>query len=124
MSLAHVAAEVDIVLDCVWGAPTEHAMRAILGARKDHAQLLDWVHIGSVGGPTTTLDGSALHSSAARISGSGMNSTDFDKAGLPELAVPVASGAPAIRPKTVPLSENSRAWGGEDAPGERTVIVL
>lgn len=48
-SLALAAGQVDIVLDYVWGAPTELAMGAILRARTDHTQLLDWVQIGSMG---------------------------------------------------------------------------
>lgn len=90
-SLAAAAADVDVVLDYVWGAPTERAIRAILGARHDHAQLLDWVHIGSMGGPTITLDGAALRSNALRISGSGFGSVDLTRAGLPELAAAVAA---------------------------------
>ncbi|UOE43252.1 quinone oxidoreductase family protein [Agromyces larvae] len=122
-AFAAAAAEVDVVLDYVWGAPTELAMRAILGARTDHARLLDWVHIGSTAGPTITLDGSGLRSNALRISGSGFGSIDLRQAGLPELVAAVASGALTVRPRPVPLETIEQAWGHEDAPGERTVVI-
>ncbi len=117
------AADVDIVLDYVWGAPAELAMEAILGARRDHARQLDWVHIGGTGGPTITLNGSALRSTALRISGSGFGSVDMRRADLPELAAAVASGELAIRPRTVSLAAIEEAWTHRDAPGERTVII-
>lgn len=122
-SLAAAAGDVDIVLDYVWGAPTERAMRAILSARSDHTQLLDWVHIGGMGGLTIPLDGSSLRSNALRISGSGLGSTDMGRADLPGLAAAVASGSLAIRPRVVRLSEIAQAWDWVDAPGERTVVV-
>jgi NADPH2:quinone reductase len=122
-SLAAAAAHVDIVLDYVWGATTELAMQAIIRARRNHTQLLDWVHIGGMGGATITLDGALLRSNALRVSGSGFGSVDLKQAKLPELAAAVASGALAIRPRTVPLAEVEAAWQHQDAPGERTVIV-
>jgi len=122
-SLANAAAHVDVVLDYVWGAPAELAMRAILGARTDHTQLLDWVHIGSMAGPTITLDGAGLRSNALRISGSGFGSVDMRKAALPELAAAVASGVLTVRPRTVPLAEIEEAWAHQDARGERTVVI-
>jgi NADPH2:quinone reductase len=122
-SLAEAAAQVDIVLDYVWGPRAELAMRAILGARSDHTQPLDWVHIGSAAGASITVDGAALRSNALRISGSGFGSTDMRRARLPELAAAVASGALAIRPRPVPLRDIATAWVHEDEPGERTVII-
>lgn len=122
-ALASAAADVDIVLDYVWGPLTELAMRAILGARTDHTQLLDWVHIGGTGGPTITLDGSHLRSNALRLSGSGFGSVDIQHAGLPELALAVASGALTIRPRPTALADIEKAWTHQDAPGERTVII-
>lgn len=121
--LAIAAAQVDVVLDYVWGAPSELAMRAILGARKDHAQVLDWVSIGSTAGSTITLDSSSLRSNALRISGSGFGSIDMRNAGLAELATAVSSGVLTVTPSTVPLAEIEHAWKHQDAPGVRTVVI-
>lgn len=121
--LAHVAGQVDIALDYVWGAPAELAMRAILDARVDHAQLLDWVHIGDTAGPTIAIDGDALRSNALRISGSGFGSSNMEPAALQGLADAVASGALAVTPRIAPLADIEKEWLLDDAPGERLVLV-
>lgn len=125
-ALAAVAADVDVVLDYVWGAPAEHAMRAILSARTDPAQLLDWVHIGSTGGAAIALDGAAIRSHALRISGSGFGSVSpaVYRRELPDAAAAVASGALVIQPRRYALADVEEAWAHVDEPGERTVIVL
>lgn len=44
-------------------------------------------------------------------------------AGLPELALAVASGALTIRPRPAALVDIEKAWTHQDSPGERTVVV-
>lgn len=123
VALADAAAGVDIVLDYVWGEPSELAMEAIARARRDHTQLLDWVHIGGTAGPTITLDGAVLRSNAVRVSGSGFGSVDLQQAALPELVAAVADHAFTIQPRPVPLADIEHAWTHPDAPGERTVVI-
>jgi len=124
-ALARAAADVDVVLDYVWGQTTELAMGAILRARRDPARTLDWVHIGSVGGPTICLPGAALRSNALRLSGSGFGSVPAQAYAreLPRLAAAISDGAFLVRPRTVPMSQVEEAWAHIDAPGERTVLV-
>jgi len=124
-AIAAVAADADIVLDYLWGSQAERAMRALVMARRDHARLLDWVHIGGTAGQSISLDGALLRSNALRISGSGLGSVDLRTAHLPELAEAVASGVLAIRPRVVPLplAEVEQEWDHVDARGERTVVV-
>jgi hypothetical protein len=45
-SFAAAAADVDVVLDYVWGPPAELAIRAISDARTDHVRLLEWAQVG------------------------------------------------------------------------------
>ncbi len=45
------AAEVNVVLDYVWGEPTATAMADLLTARRDRSRPLTWIEIGSVAGP-------------------------------------------------------------------------
>ncbi|MBF6511005.1 zinc-binding alcohol dehydrogenase family protein [Nocardia farcinica] len=125
-ALAEVAAEVDVVLDYVWGAPTELAMRAVLGARTQHTRLLDWVQIGGMGGDAITLSGHALRSNAFRILGSGFGSVDMQvmQREFTELVAAIAAGGMAVRPHPFPLDQVETAWAHQDAPGERTVILL
>ena len=49
------AGDVDVVLDYLWGPPTEQALRAVLTARSDRAAPLAWVQLGSMAGPEITL---------------------------------------------------------------------
>lgn len=125
-ALAAAAADVDVVLDYVWGPLSEHVMDAILAARADAAKVLDWVQIGSTGGSAITLDGSALRSSALRISGSGFGSVSPQvyRKELPEAAAAIVKGVLAIRPCCFSLADIEEAWENVDAPGERTVVVI
>lgn len=125
-ALAEAAAEVDVVLDYVWGPPTELAMRAILGARTQHTRLLDWVQIGGMGGDAITLSGHALRSTAFRVLGSGFGAVEPEttQKEFTELVAAIAAGGMAVRPHPFPLAEVEAAWAHKDAPGERTVIVL
>lgn len=125
-ALAEAAANVDVVLDYIWGPPTELAMRAVLGARTQHTRLLDWVQIGGMGGDAITVSGHTLRSNAFRILGSGFGSVDMQimQREFTELIAAIAAGAMAVRPHPFPLAEVEAAWAHQDAPGERTVITL
>ncbi|WP_192342434.1 quinone oxidoreductase family protein [Streptomyces sp. VITNK9] len=125
-ALAEAAAEVDVVLDYVWGPPTELAMRAVLGARTQHTRLLDWVQIGGMGGDTITLSGHAMRSNAFRVLGSGIGAVPMDvmQREFTELVAAIAAGGMAVRPNPFPLDQVEAAWAHQDAPGERTVIIL
>src|SRR5262249_50319766 len=54
-ALAAAAAETDIVLDYLWGAPAQQAITALLTARPDRSRALDWIQIGAVAGPAIEL---------------------------------------------------------------------
>src|SRR3984885_10617053 len=49
------AAEVDIVIDYLWGEPALLAMMALLTERADRNRALDWIQIGAVAGPSIEL---------------------------------------------------------------------
>ncbi|PKV99932.1 NADPH2:quinone reductase [Amycolatopsis echigonensis] len=125
-ALAEAAANVDVVLDYVWGPPTELAMRAVLGARTEHTRLLDWVQIGGMGGDAITVSGHALRSNAFRILGSGFGAVEMDvmHREFTELIAAIAAGGMAVRPHPFPLEKVEEAWAHQDDPGERTVILL
>lgn len=122
-AFAAAAADVDAVLDYVWGPGTARAMAAIGQARTDHVKILDWVQVGGMGGTEITLGGHLFRHNALRISGSGFGSFPMELADLPQLAKVIAAGNLTVTPRTVPLSEVTSAWAHEDAKGERTVIV-
>lgn len=117
------AAEVDIVLDYVWGEPAARVMVDLLTARKDRGRTLTWIQIGSVAGPTSPIPSAALRSARLQIVGSGIGSVpgrDFVKE-LPKLAEAIADGAFDVRARAVPLRDVEQAWAAHTS--DRIVLV-
>jgi NADPH:quinone reductase-like Zn-dependent oxidoreductase len=119
------AADVDVVLDYVWGEPTATAMVDLLTARADRSAPLAWVEIGSVAGPDACIPSAALRSARLQIVGSGIGSVpgrDFVKE-LPKLAAVVAGGAFDIRARAVPLAQVEQVWTESLDSQDRIVLV-
>jgi NADPH:quinone reductase-like Zn-dependent oxidoreductase len=123
--LGQVASEVDVVIDYLWGAPTEAAVTALLTARTDRGRAMTWLQVGSAAGPTAALPSVAFRSANFRVLGSGQGSvpTTGILAELPELATQIVRGVFVVNPVTVPLAGVERAWTTPTVPGDRVVIV-
>jgi len=122
--LGKAAADVDVVIDYVWGQATAAAMVAIVTNRTDAGKPLSWIEIGSVGGPTADIPSAALRAARLSIVGSGQGSVptrDF-VAELPALAAEISSGALTTNARAVPLADVEAAWLSP-ATGERVVIT-
>jgi NADPH:quinone reductase-like Zn-dependent oxidoreductase len=118
------AADVDVVLDYVWGAPTARALVDMLTARSDRGSPLTWIEIGSIAGPEAAIPSAALRSARLRIVGSGIGSVpgrDFVEE-LPKLASAVAEGAFDVHARAVPLAEVEWAWA-DTGTSDRIVLV-
>ena len=124
-ALAAVAAEVDVVVDYLWGATTQAAIPALLTARDDRSRALDWIQIGAITGPDISLPSAALRSANLRLLGSGQGSVSPGAylGELPSLVDGIAAGAFAVAPRPRPLSEVTHAWAAADAPGRRIVLI-
>jgi NADPH:quinone reductase-like Zn-dependent oxidoreductase len=124
-ALSAAAAEVDIVLDYLWGVPAQQAITSLLTARSDKSRALDWIQIGSVAGPTIELPSAALRSANFRLQGNGQGSVSPRAylAELPALVEEITAGAIAIRANLVPLADVQDAWTSQETPGERTVLI-
>ena len=119
------AADVDVVIDYVWGEPAARAMVGLLTARADRGAPLTWIQIGSVAGPTAAIPSAALRSTRLQIVGSGIGSVpgrDFLKE-LPKMAAAVAEGAFDVRARAVPLAEVEHAWTATAGTADRIVFV-
>ncbi len=119
------AAEVDVVLDYVWGPPAARAMVDLLTARSDRSRPLTWIEIGSVAGSEAPVPSAALRSARLQIVGSGIGSVpgrDFVTE-LPKLAEAVADGAFDVRARAVPLAEVEQAWADAASTTDRIVLV-
>ncbi|MEV0094020.1 zinc-binding alcohol dehydrogenase family protein [Streptomyces sp. NPDC050738] len=123
--LASAAADVDVVIDYLWGRPAQQAMPALLTARTDRSKALAWVQIGSMAGQDITLPSYLLRAGNLNIMGSGQGSVTtagiLDE--LPSLAREIASGAFAVDPVAMPLDQVEQAWAAPADPGRRIVIT-
>jgi len=124
-ALGAAAAEVDIVIDYLWGEPAQHAMTAILTERSDRNRALNWIQIGAVAGPTMELPSVLLRSANLRIQGNGQGavSTKVYLAELPSLVDEIDRGTIAVTANGAPLADVQRVWETTDKPGERTVLI-
>ncbi|MGW0936043.1 quinone oxidoreductase family protein [Streptomyces sp. NPDC002666] len=117
------AADVDVVLDFVWGEPAAGAMLPMLTARADRSAPLTWIQIGSMAGASAPVPSAALRAAQLNIVGSGIGSVparDFI-AELPELAKAVTEGAIDVQARAVPLARIAQAWS--EKTSERLVFV-
>jgi NADPH:quinone reductase-like Zn-dependent oxidoreductase len=124
-AVAAAAADVDIVVDYVWGQPAQQAMMALLAARTDRSRALDWIQIGAMAGPTLELPSVALRSANLRLQGNGQGAVSARAylAELPSLVDEIGAGSFAVRTNLVPLADVEGAWAHTDQPGERTVLI-
>jgi len=124
-ALAATAAEVDIVIDYLWGEPAQQAITALLTARSDRTRTMNWIHIGAQAGPTIELPSAALRSANFRLQGVGQGAVAASDylAELPSLIDEINSGAITVTASAVPLAEVRTAWTRTDPPGQRTVLI-
>lgn len=116
----------DVVLDYVWGHPTEVLLDALTGhdvmAESDTLRLIE---IGDMAGPAISLPAAALRSSGIEIYGSGgggIPHTAIFEA-FPQLWALAGSGKLHIDTEPVSLAEIENAWQRDDLPGRRIVII-
>ncbi|HEY0278049.1 MAG TPA: zinc-binding alcohol dehydrogenase family protein, partial [Solirubrobacterales bacterium] len=124
-ALAEAAAEVDVVVDYLWGKPAEAAIPSIVRARRDRARALRWVQIGAITGPEIALPSAALRACNLKLMGSGQGSvsTVGIVEELPALAREVGAGNLTIDADPVPLADVETAWNAPIAPSHRLVFV-
>ncbi|RKN43964.1 quinone oxidoreductase family protein [Streptomyces hoynatensis] len=124
-TLAREAADVDVVIDYLWGQPTEQAIPAILKARTDRSKALHWVQIGSMAGQDISLPSAFLRAGNLNLLGSGQGSvgTHAILAELPALAHEISTGALTGESVAMPLRQVHEAWGMHISPSQRIVLT-
>ena len=125
-ALGAAGADVDVVIDYLWGSVSEQAIPALVKSRAERSKPLWWIQIGSMAGTTITLPSAALRAANVQLLGSGQGSltTAGIVAELPELADQITAGAFVIDPVPTPLSDVETAWNAPTAPGERIVFTI
>jgi NADPH2:quinone reductase len=115
---------IDIVLDYLWGAPTEALVEALTGHDfTAEPRITRLIEIGSIAGPTISLPGGALRSSGLEIYGSGGGSVPLQaiKEAVPQILEHAARGNLKLETKKVPLAEVETAWNQKE---DRRVVFI
>ncbi|MBA3867897.1 MAG: zinc-binding alcohol dehydrogenase family protein [Anaerolineae bacterium] len=123
--VGEAAADVDVVIDYVWGQPAELIMPALLMRRSERDRAIDWIHIGSMAGTTIALRSELLRAANFRILGSGQGSisTADIVAELPALVAELAAGRLTVNAKAVPLSAVEATWNVPAPRSQRIVFT-
>jgi NADPH:quinone reductase-like Zn-dependent oxidoreductase len=114
----------DVIIDYLWGPPTEALLTAITGkefaAAGSQTRL---VEAGESAGPTITLPAAVLRSTALTILGTGgMPSWDVLTEAVQQVMNHAASGKLRIETERVPLAEVEDAWE-RDVHARRLVVI-
>jgi NADPH:quinone reductase-like Zn-dependent oxidoreductase len=119
------AADVDIVIDYVWGEPTAKGMVDLITHRRDRGKELTWIQIGAMAGPSAEIHSAVLRASRTQIVGSGIGSVDGRdfRAEIADIAKAVTKGAFDVRAQTVPLSDVATAWK-QPLDGDKRIVFL
>ncbi|MEU6564306.1 quinone oxidoreductase family protein [Nocardia nova] len=122
--LGKSAAQVDVVIDYVWGQAAADAMIAVITERADRGTPLSWIQIGSVAGPTAPIPSAALRAARLQIVGSGQGSVGTREilTELPALAEEITRGTFRIEPRTLPLAQVEQAWA-EAVHSRRRIVI-
>jgi NADPH2:quinone reductase len=123
---AEAAQGIDVVIDYLWGRPTELLIEAMAkGFSETSTRTTRLVEVGSSAGPTITLPGAALRSIDLKLLGSGFGSVPVAKilSAIPELFEMAAAGALHVDVEAAPLADVEAAWGRTEK-GRRIVFTI
>jgi len=112
-AFAAEAANIDVVIDYLWGRPTELLLEAMSKSfRASSPRTTRLVEVGESAGKTISLPGATLRSIDLRIMGSGFGSVSLDHVlgATPSLFAQAAAGQLQVAVEPVPLAEVEPAW--------------
>jgi NADPH:quinone reductase-like Zn-dependent oxidoreductase len=113
----------DVVVDYLWGRPTELLTRALVPDNFALAKPTRLVQIGEAAGSHIRLTGDALRTSGLEVYGATRNAATGMAAAYQQIVEWVRTGALTIPIITTPLSRITEAWARTDLRGRRLVIV-
>jgi NADPH2:quinone reductase len=123
---AEAANGIDVVIDYLWGRPTELLLEGLAkGFRPSATHRTRLVEVGESAGRTISLPGSTLRSIDLTILGSGFGSASMAVilAAIPKLFALAAAGSLKIEVDPVPLAEVEEAWNRAEK-GRRIVFTV
>jgi NADPH2:quinone reductase len=110
---AQTALGIDVVIDYLWGRPTELFLEALAkGFKSSATHRTRLVEVGESAGKTISLPGATLRSIDLTLLGSGFGSASLDRilAAIPALFSMAAAGSLTVAVEPVPLAEVESAW--------------
>lgn len=113
----------DVVVDYLWGRPTELLSRALIPESFAMHKPTRLVQIGESAGSAIQLTGDALRTSGLEIYGAARNLATGMAGAYQQVVDWVRSGELTIDVVTMPLSQIETAWQRTDLRGRRLVIV-
>lgn len=117
---------IDVVIDYLWGRPTELLLEALAkGFKASATHRTRLVEVGESAGKSITLPGATLRSIDLTIQGSGFGSAPLDKifATIPQLFTMAAAGKLKVAVEPVPLAQVESAWSRVEK-GRRIVFIV
>jgi NADPH:quinone reductase-like Zn-dependent oxidoreductase len=120
------AAGIDVVIDYLWGRPTELLLEALAkGFKAAGTQRTRLVEAGASAGPNISLPAATLRSIDLTILGSGFGAASLELvfSVIPTLFQMAAEGALTIKVDPVPLAEVEGAWARIEK-GRRVVFTV
>ncbi|CCH78150.1 Putative Alcohol dehydrogenase zinc-binding domain protein [Nostocoides japonicum T1-X7] len=120
---AHAGDGYDVVVDYLWGRPTQLLTQALTPDSFALPEPTRLVHVGEAAGPTIELSGDAVRTSGLEIYGAARNLATGMAAAYGQVVEWVRGGELRIDVTTMPLSRIREAWQRTDLRGSRLVIV-
>jgi NADPH:quinone reductase-like Zn-dependent oxidoreductase len=117
---------IDVVIDYLWGRPTELLLEAFgRGFRATATHRTRLVEVGESAGKTISLPGSILRSVDLALTGSGFGAAKIERilAAIPLLFAKAAEGKLKIAVDAVPLADVESAWNRVNK-GKRIVFTV
>jgi NADPH2:quinone reductase len=122
----HAASGIDVVIDYLWGRPTELLLEALAkGFKSSSTHRTRLVEVGESAGKTITLPGAILRSIDLTLLGSGFGSAPLELIldTIPTLFSMAATGKLKIAVEPFPLAEVETAWNRVEK-GRRIVFTV
>jgi NADPH:quinone reductase-like Zn-dependent oxidoreductase len=117
---------IDVVIDYLWGRPTELLLGAIAkGFKPEGSRRIRLVEVGESAGKTIALPGAILRSVDLTLLGSGFGSVPLDQVmgAIPVLFSLAAEGHLKVAVESIPLADVEEAWGRVEK-GKRIVFAI
>jgi len=121
---SHAAAQIDVVIDYLWGQSAEQLLKA-LAKYAPGTTPVRYVQVGSLAGQDINLPGAVLRSSPIQLMGSGIGSLSMPELlrATGEMLNAAVPGGFTIAHTTEPLTEVARVWPLDNSKN-RTVFVI